>query len=240
MSVAPQRPPVPAPQETAGAQRWVTVGLLCLGVIIAYIDRTNLSVAVADPEFKNFFRLGETERGWLNSAFFWSYAFLQIPAGWLVDKYGVRIPYAIGFLMWSLVSAATAFCSSVTQLFTLRFLLGVGESIVTPAAMKWIRFHFAEKERGFAVGSYMTGTKIGPAIGTPMAAWLIHAYGWRAMFLILGCGCLLWLAPWMLLVREDRRGEAAAAAQASAAPVSFGRILASPVIWGTIIGTFWM
>ncbi len=126
-------------------------------------------------------------------------------------------------------------------------LLGVGESVVTPASMRWIRFHFAEKERGSAIGMYMTGTKIGPAIGAPVAAWLIMNYGWRAMFLILGIGSLVWLVPWLALVEKDGRKErkaaaAAAAAAGSTAPaaptVPFGKIMASPVIWGTIIGTF--
>jgi fucose permease len=67
-------------------------------MIIAYVDRSNLSVALALPEFKRVFNLTDQDRGILNSAFFWSYAFLQIPAGWLVDRYGVKIPYAIGFL----------------------------------------------------------------------------------------------------------------------------------------------
>jgi len=71
----------------------------------------------------------------LNSAFFWSYAFLQIPAGWIVDRYGVKYPYAIAFFAWSLISAATAMGNTLTQLIGLRFLLGVAESIVTPASM---------------------------------------------------------------------------------------------------------
>ena len=177
-------------------RRWWIVALLSLGVIIAYVDRSNISVALAVPEFKSFFNLTDRDRGTLNSAFFWSYAFLQIPAGWLVDRYGVKTPYTIGFIFWSLISAATAMANSFSQLFALRFLLGVGESVVTPASLRWIRFHFAEKERGFAVGLYMTGTKIGPAIGAPIAAWLIAAYDWRIMFLVLGLGCLLWLVPW--------------------------------------------
>jgi MFS transporter, ACS family, D-galactonate transporter len=220
--------------------RWIIIGLLSLGMIIAYVDRSNLSVALALPEFKRVFNLTDQDRGILNSAFFWSYAFLQIPAGWLVDRYGVKIPYAIGFLCWSLVSAATALSNSMTQLFTLRFLLGVGESVVAPASMRWIRFNFAEKERGFAVGMYMTGTKIGPAIGAGVAAWLIAGYGWRPMFVVLGLGCLFWLIPWMLLVKDDDRQieKRQSAAATAAAPVSFGRIMASPVIWGTIIGTF--
>ncbi len=227
-----------APRES-NLLRWSVIALLSLGMIIAYVDRTNLSVALAVPEFKEFFSLTDAQRGNLNSAFFWSYAFLQIPAGWLVDRYGVKFPYAIGFFFWCLVSAATAATRSFGQLFTLRFLLGVGESVVTPASMRWIRFHFSEKERGLAVGMYMTGTKIGPAIGAPIAAWLILSFGWRAMFVILGLGGLLWLIPWMLLVKnDDRARETAQAPKGGAPPVSFGKMMASPVIWGTIIGTF--
>ncbi|MBI3469786.1 MAG: MFS transporter [Candidatus Solibacter usitatus] len=239
MAAVPQsvEPAASAAQSTLW--RWSVIGLLTLGVIIAYVDRTNLSVALIDDSFKKFFRLSDKDRGMVNSAFFWSYAFLQIPAGWVVDRYGSKIPYAISFLIWSLVSAATAFAGGFTQLFSLRFLLGVGESILTPASMRWIRFHFAEKERGLAIGLYMSGTKYGPALGTLSAAWLIGLYGWRAMFLILGLGSLLWLIPWMLMVKADGGQVArAASAQGAAESVPFGRLMRSPVIWGTIIGTF--
>jgi len=228
------------PARPGGAAvRWAVIGLLSLGMIIAYVDRANISVALVLPEFRQLFRLTDHDRGTLNSAFFWSYAFLQIPAGWLVDRYGVKIPYALGFLFWSLVSAGTALTNSVWQLLSLRFLLGVGESVVAPASMRWIRYNFAEEERGFALGMYMTGTKIGPAVGAPVAAWLIMKYDWRVMFLVLGVGCLVWLIPWLCLVRnDDRQIERAAAAKSAAPAVPFGRIMASPVIWGTIIGTF--
>lgn len=230
--------PGPAAGQSA-ALRWTIIGLLSLGMIVAYVDRTNISVALVLPEFKSLFNLSDHDRGTLNSAFFWSYAFLQIPAGWLVDRYGVKFPYAIGFLFWSLVSAATALAGTFGQLLALRVLLGVGESVVTPASMRWIRFHFPEKQRGLAVGLYMTGTKIGPAIGAPVAAWLIALYDWRFMFLALGLGALVWLAPWLGLVRDDDRQIERAAARSSAAPaVPFTRIMRSPVIWGTIIGTF--
>src|SRR4051794_2152509 len=203
----------PTAAAASPARRWTVIGLLSLGMIIAYVDRTNFSVALAATDFKNLFHLTNSDRGALGSAFFWSYAFLQIPAGWLVDRYGVKFPYALSFFAWSLVSASTSLATSVSQLFILRFLLGVGESVVTPASMRWIRFHFGEKQRGLAVGLYMTGTKIGPAIGAWIAARFILAYGWRAMFLWLGVGSLLWLIPWLTLVDDDdRRIEQAAKA----------------------------
>jgi len=219
--------------------RWTIVGLLCAGMMIAYFDRVNLSVAIADHQFKSDFELSDRDRGLLNSAFFWSYMLLQIPAGWVVDRYGTRMPYALGFLMWSVVSAASAFANSIRQLFALRLLLGVGESVITPAGMRWMRFHCAEQQRGLAVGLYMAAAKFGPALGTPLAAWLIHLYGWRPMFLILGLGCLLWLIPWLALVKEDASAPSRAEAKAEKpAGPSLGRLLLSPVIFGTVIGTF--
>jgi MFS transporter, ACS family, D-galactonate transporter len=208
-------------------------------MVIAYVDRTNISVARAAREFKDFFRLSDTDRGILNSAFFWSYAFLQLPAGWLVDRYGVKLPYGISFLFWCLISAGTSRARSVSQIFTFLFLLGIGESVVAPASYKWIRDNFEEKERGFAVGLYMTGTKIGPAVGAPLAAWLIVKHDWRSMFLILGLGGIVWLIPWFLLVRDDRRRpEKWQAGQAAAPSIPFVRILATPLMLGIVVATF--
>ena len=223
--------------------RWGIVGLLCAGMIISYFDRVKLSVALADRRsaqpLQQSLRLTDTDRGVLNSAFFWSYAALQIPAGWVVDRYGVKFPFAIGFVFWSLTSAATALAGSKRQLLGLRVLLGVGESITTPAGMRWIRFHCPENQRGLAVGLYMAAAKVGPGIGAPLAAWLIALYGWRMMFLMVGLGGLVWLAPWLKLAQDDdRQIEAALVRNTPGAGVPFLRVMASPVIWGTIAGTF--
>ncbi len=229
----------PAETSQDKSPRWTVIGLLVVGVIIAYVARSNISVAVVLPEFQRFFGLTDASRGALNSAFFWSYAFLQIPAGWIVDRYGVKYPYAIAFFSWSLVSAATALGGTLAQLIGLRFLLGVAESMVSPASMRWIRFHFAEKERGLAIGVYMSGTKIGPAIGRPLAAWLISRYNWQMMFIVLGIGSMVWLLPWLFAVRDDDREiERTAAASSNIPGTSFWQVMVSPVIWGTIIGTF--
>jgi MFS family permease len=225
--------------STAPVVRWTVIGLLGFGMVIAYASRSNISVALSIPAFVKSFQLSDTDRGTLNSAFFWAYALLQIPAGWLVDRYGAKIPYALSFLFWCMASAATSFARTVPQLLTLRMLLGAGEATVAPASYKWIRYNFEEKQRGLAVGLYMAGTKIGPAIGVPLAAWLIVMYDWRFMFLAIGLGGLIWLIPWMLLVKDQTKKQTEEVASAAAAkPVPFGRIMASPVTWGTIITTF--
>jgi MFS family permease len=212
-------------------------------MVIAYISRANLPVALALPDFIRYFHLSDIDRGTLNSAFFWTYALLQIPAGWLVDRHGVKWPYAISFLFWSLASAGTIAVRSVSELIALRMVLGIGEAAVAPASYKWIRAHFDEKERGLAVGVYMAGTKIGPAIGPPLAAWLILRYDWRLMFVVLGLGGLVWLVPWLLLVKDDRapaasRADSARSGKPMPSQIPFGKLLATPVVWGIVIATF--
>jgi len=228
----------PVQEPIHSSRRWTIIALLNAGMIIAYVSRSNLPVALALPDFIKSFHLSDVDRGTLNSAFFWAYAALQIPAGWIVDRYGVKWPYALSFLFWCIASAGTVFTRSVAQLTALRVILGVGESVVAPASYKWIRFNFEEKERGLAVGLYMAGTKIGPAIGPPLAVWLIVHYDWRMMFLILGLGGLVWLVPWIALVQNDARRPAKDASKVPASPIGFGRLMASPVVWGTVIATF--
>ncbi|MEK7404143.1 MAG: MFS transporter [Acidobacteriota bacterium] len=218
--------------------RWPVVGLLSLGMIIAYFDRVNLTVAL--PSMASGFGLDKAQQGLALSAIFWAYTALQIPCGALVDRYGVRVPYLIGFLIWSLASAGTALTSGLAGLIAIRLLVGTGEAVVAPASMRYISLHFAEKQRGLAVGLYLTGTKFGPALGLPLSAWLVSAMGWRWMFVLLGLACLVWLIPWLAWVKKDDpaalpRVSAPAAHQQR---MSVRQILASPVMWGIILGTY--
>jgi len=231
--------PLKSVGSEAPSLRWIIIGVLSLGMIIAYVSRSALAVPLAMPEFIKSFHLSNTDRGVLNSAFFWTYAVLQIPAGWIVDRYGVKYPYFLGFTLWCLASASTALTRSLPQLIMVQVLLGVGQAVVPPASYRWIRYHFVEKERGLAIGLYMTGTKMGPAIGAPLVALLIGKYDWRVAFVLIGIGGLVWLAPWLLLVKnDDRQLEQADAKKVGAKPIPLGRILASPVIWGIIIASF--
>src|SRR6202166_2020115 len=159
-------------------RKWSLVALLGLGVIIAYIDRTNLAIALASTEFKEFFALSDTGRGVLNSVFFWSYTVMQIPAGLLVDRFGVKRPLAISFVMWCLVAAATGMVGAFWELVALRLALGVAESTLFPAGLAWLANNVDERQRGLAAGIFVSGSKWGPAIASPLATWVILGYGW--------------------------------------------------------------
>lgn len=230
---------LPSPARSNGYV-WTVVVLLALASIIAYVDRVNLSVAIVDEQFKTFFRLDHSDRGLVNSAFFWTYAALQIPAGWVVDRYGSKRPIAWSFAVWSLLTAATSLATGFHMLFLIRLALGVAEAVIHPASMRWIRFHFPENRRGLAIGLFMSGSKFGPAIGSTLAAWLIEAHDWRVMFIAVGLGSLLWLVPWFLIVRPDRVTEAEYATEpgSQAADVPMLTLLANPILWGTIVATF--
>jgi MFS family permease len=210
------------------------VGLLTVGVIIAYTSRINLSAAI--PEIRKSIPLSPASIGILLSAFFWAYTLLQTPAGWVVDRFGIKWPYAAALFLWSTLSAATALVSSLRGLILVRVLLGVGEAFVTPASMGYIRKHFPEHQRGLPVGIFMSGTKYGPAIGAPVATYLVLGYGWRWMFILSGTVSLLWLIPWFLLVKKD--GPLTATRQAKGNAASWYSLFSTPVMWGTCIGTF--
>ena len=213
--------------------RWLVVVLLTLGVVIAYTDRINLSAAL--PAIRMSFPLSAAASGILLSAFFWAYTLLQTPAGWVVDRFGLKWPYAVALFVWSAVSAATALVSSLHGLIAIRIVLGMGEAIVSPASIRYIRENFAEHERGLPIGVYFAGTKYGPAIGAPIATYLVLSYGWRWMFVLNGAIGFLWLIPWLLLARDDRKSSPV---QEKSASVSWSALLSAPFMWGTCIATF--
>jgi MFS family permease len=219
-------------------RKWGILALLSLGMVIAYIDRANLSVVLATPEFRSAFDLSDSSRGLLNSVFFWSYAVLQIPAGWLVDRYGVRRVYALGFFFWTLVSALSGVVNSMYQLIAVRLLLGAGESVGAPASLRWIRLNCPEQQRGLAVGIYMAGTKIGAAIGVPIAAFLITALNWRAMFFICGFSGFVWLIAWLFLARETPAAAALTPAENLENEISFRDLILTRTVVGILLGTF--
>ncbi len=219
---------------------WTILALLSLGVLIAFIDRTSISSALALAAFKRHFALSDVDRGWVNSAFFWSYALCQIPMGRLVDRYGVKTPYTVCFVIWCIASAAIGLATTLAALIVLRLIVGAAEAVVIPASYSWIRKNFSEGRSGTAVGFYMLGNKLGPAIGAPVAAWLMVAIDWRAMFIATGLIGALWLLPWVLLVKNDRPEAAAGAIKRrrKSAAMPLGTIMVSPLVWGTLIVCF--
>jgi len=226
-------------KRPAAVSVWGILALLTIGLLISFIDRTSLSSALADKHFVAEFALTSVDRGWLNSAFFWSYGLMQLPMGWLVDRYGVKWPYTICFFLWCAATALTGLVTALAGLIMMRLIVGAAEAIVIPASYRWIGNNMGEEHKGLAAGILSMGGKFGPAIGAPVAAWLIVSYSWKLMFVLTGVLGLLWLVPWLLMVRNDLPSKAElVVSKTFAASVSLRSILKAPVIWGAMINNF--
>ena len=212
--------------------QWRVLWLLVFSVCINYIDRGNLSVAA--PQLISEMKLTATQMGALLSAFFWTYAVCQIIGGWLVDRYDVRYVYGIGFLLWSLATAATGLVGGFVSLFILRLLLGMGEAVSYPSYSKIIAGNFSERYRGIANAWIDAGSKCGPALGNLIGGMLVAKLGWRYLFIGLGFGSLIWIVPWFIWGPRDRAVELI---KKVGAP-SFSEILSKRDAWGTFIGLF--
>jgi ACS family D-galactonate transporter-like MFS transporter len=216
-------------------RRWLVVALLFAAMLVNYVDRGNLSI-VAVPLMRDF-GAGPTAMGTLLSAFFWTYAFLQVPAGYLVDRFGLRWTYAVAFLLWSVASASVAFAGTIQQVLVLRLLLGVGEAVAPAASLAFIRQNFRDDEQGVPTAIYVSGMTLGPAVGSLLGAALIVRYGWRALFVATGLGALVWLVPWLVLAPVSHR-PAVRPARGAATPLPWKDLLAMPTFWGITVGAF--
>jgi len=206
--------------------------LLGLSVFINYIDRSNLSIAA--PLLKDELHLTASQLGTLLSAFFWTYGLMQIPAGWLVDRFDVKWVFGAGFLVWSAATAVTGTLHGFAALIVIRVILGVGESVAFPSYSKILCTYFAERRRGFANSVVMAGLSLGPAVGVLTGGLVVGRFGWRPFFLALGLGGLLWLAPWLAWMPRRTRPSAPIRSQG----MGFLRILRERSAWGTCLGQF--
>ena len=218
--------------------QWRLLALLVAAVFINYIDRSNLSVSA--EEITRELSLTPSQMGMLLSGFFYTYAACQLLSGWLIDRFEVHLVFGIGFLIWSLATAATGFVGGFYSLMGFRLLLGFGESVAYPAFSKIIASDYEESQRGMANALIDAGSKLGPALGTLVGGLIVAKYGWRSLFFILGFGALLWLPFWMIWAPRKSKVHLH---QNSASPVStympsMWELLQIRSVWGSFFGLF--
>ncbi|AYE53698.1 MFS transporter (plasmid) [Priestia megaterium NCT-2] len=180
--------------------RWIVVTLLFVATTINYMDRAILGVA--GPSMMKDLSLSTVEFGILGSAFFWSYALMQIPIGVIVDKLGARLTYSIAIVWWSLCTVFTGFSRSLGALIGVRVLMGIGEAPAFPTNTRVISDWLPSHERGVANGIFNSGTAIGIGMTTPILAWIIENWGWQASFIIIGFLGFVWLAFWLFFFKN--------------------------------------
>jgi sugar phosphate permease len=230
-------------------RRWVIGSLLGVGVLVNYIDRINLSVAA--PQLRQELGLSPTEIGLLFSAFFWTYALLQIPAGMILDRFGVTRIGRWGAFLWSVSSAAIAFTSGFGGIFAARMVLGIAEAPGFPASSKATGYWFPRSERSVATSLFDAAAKFSNVIGVPLVAFVIVRYGWRWGFGITAILSFAYFIAFYLIYRDPsadpqlsdiertyiREGGATAEGPANAGAASMlGFLLSNRKVWGLSIG----
>lgn len=181
-------------------QRWRLMILLVAAMLFCYAQRNALSVASKSMSDDLGFNPAKT--GVLLSSFFWVYAFMQMPSGWLVDRFGVRRTYAFGFIFWSLMSVLTGLTNGLATLILLRILLGIGQAVAFPASSRAVANWFQESERGLVTGLYLAGVRYGGALISVFGGWFLTYYDWRWFFVVVGAVSLVWVAPWMGFLKK--------------------------------------
>ncbi|MEU8150710.1 MFS transporter [Nonomuraea sp. NPDC048901] len=196
-------PRSPAPDRGRATRvRWVVAAFCFGGLAINYVDRAALSVAL--PFMTQDLSLTPTEQGLILSAFSWTYAVMQLPAGWLIDRFGARIMYGACVLWWSVFTGLTALASSFGVLLGFRLGLGIGESGAYPASAKAVSLWFPPSERGRATAFYDSGARIGSALAVPIITAIIAGFGWHAAFVVMAALGVLWTIGWWSYYRSPK------------------------------------
>jgi MFS family permease len=224
----------PSAAKSRASAQWILLALLVASVFINYIDRGNLSVSATD--IVRELSLTKTQMGLLLSSFFWTYAICQLLSGWLVGRFNVHIIFAIGFLVWSLATAATGLATAFVPLLMFRLVLGLGESVAYPAFSKILASDYEESQRGKANAFIDAGSKMGPALGTLFGGLIVANFGWRALFLILGLGALVWLPLWLKWAPHGHNGPSQSVREMFV-PSSW-RLLRNRSVLGSFLGLF--
>jgi MFS transporter, ACS family, D-galactonate transporter len=218
--------------DRVSSHRLILLGLLVVSICINYIDRANLSAAAEG--LTRELSLDPKQLGLLLSSFFITYAFFQIPAGWLIDRFNVYWVYALGYLVWSAATALTGLANSYNMIFGLRLLLGMAEACAYPSYSKIIATSFPEHQRGLPNSLIDAGSKMGPALGLLIGGSIVAGYGWRVMFLSIGGVSLLWLVPWCIAVRNEKTKHCSVVEPGRCPGIL--EIFSKRSAWGTFIG----
>ena len=229
--------------------RWRIAGLIGAGVLINYFDRISLSVA--GPQLERAFHLTSVDLGVLFSAFFWSYALLQIPVGLVVDRLGVARVGRWSTFLWSVAQVLTACAGGFAGVFLARLLLGIAEAPSFPASSKATGYWFPRAERALSTALYDVGAKFSNVIGVPLVALAVVRLGWRWGFVVVAVLSFAYFVVFCRMYRDPSRhprltgAERAYLAGHGAEPEGqspettagmLGYLLSTRKVWGLVIG----
>lgn len=182
-------------EQTVEAKRAIPTRYLILLIIfivtaVNYADRATLSIAGTDVTKE--LQLDSVSMGYIFSAFGWAYLLMQIPGGWLLDRFGSKRVYTYSLFFWSLFTFLQGFVDvfplawAGVSMFIMRFMLGFSEAPSFPANARIVAAWFPAKERGTASALFNSAQYFSLALFSPLLGWLTYAWGWEHVFTVMG------------------------------------------------------
>lgn len=170
--------------------RYLILLIIFIVTTINYADRATLSIA--GTEVAKELQLSAISMGYIFSAFGWAYLLMQIPGGWLLDRYGSKKVYTYSLFFWSLFTFMQGFVGMIPlvyagiSMFFMRFMLGFSEAPSFPANARIVAAWFPTKERGTASAIFNSAQYFSLALFSPLLGWLTFAWGWEHVFTVMG------------------------------------------------------
>lgn len=205
--------------------------LLYLGYVISYVDRAAISLALA--QIGKDFNLQASDLGIVISAFFLGYAAMQIPGGWLSDRFGSKYVVVIAIAAWSVFTVMTSFAWSLASLIVIRLIFGLTEGAYPSASVKAVTEMFDKPSHprlsALLVSSNYAGSMLAPLIMAP----LLIAFGWRHAFEVIGFAGVAFAVIYFALVPYARSsvGRQSVASQTPVQQTSKRELLKNPFLW---------
>ncbi|MCW2244318.1 ACS family glucarate transporter-like MFS transporter [Azospirillum canadense] len=184
--------------------RWMIVVMLFVVTAINYADRATLSIA--GPVLSKELGLNAAEMGFIFSAFGWAYVLGQLPGGWLLDRFGSKIIYALSIFTWSVFTLMQGFVgflaggAAVAVLFALRFAVGLAEAPSFPGNSRVVAAWFPGHERATASAIFNSAQYFATVIFAPLMGWLTHSFGWPWAFGVMGGLGIIVAGVWLKTV----------------------------------------
>jgi sugar phosphate permease len=183
--------------------RYQIVGTTTLAAVLLYLDRICIAEIAKLDAFKDELSISDEQKGTILSAFFFSYALAQVPAGWLADRFGARRMMPIYIVLWSLCTALTGLATGFAMLIVARLVFGLAQAGCYPTAGSLIKRWTPLPVRGTASSFVSLGGRLGGAIAPLLTAWLLKDYlGWRSVLMLYSCSGFLVAVLFWKIFRE--------------------------------------
>ena len=197
--------------------RYLILLMLFLVTTINYADRA--TIAIAGSSMQKDLGIDAVTLGYIFSAFGWAYVLGQIPGGWLLDRFGSKRVYAAGIFIWSLFTLLQGFVGmmpmawAVVTLFVLRFMVGFAEAPSFPGNARIVAAWFPTAERGTASAIFNSAQYFATALFAPLMGWIVYAFGWEHVFVVMGALGIVFSAVWMKTIYNPKEHPRISAAE---------------------------